>query len=89
MSHEKELESRRRFLKIAAGTTAAAVVVGGLPPGASGGSAPQPDVPGQHFWFASSEPTRNSSAIQTSFADSKQKRPTSRPAHRLHRVAPV
>lgn len=31
MSHEKELESRRRFLKIAAGTTAAAVVVGGLP----------------------------------------------------------
>lgn len=31
MSHEKETESRRRFLKIAAGTTAAALVVGGLP----------------------------------------------------------
>lgn len=31
MSHEKELESRRHFLKIAAGTTAAAVLVGGLP----------------------------------------------------------
>lgn len=31
MSNEKDLESRRRFLKVAAGTTAAAVVMGGLP----------------------------------------------------------
>ncbi len=31
MSHEKDLESRRRFLKVAAGTTAAAVLVGGMP----------------------------------------------------------
>ncbi|PWK92963.1 high-potential iron-sulfur protein [Fulvimonas soli] len=31
MSHEKDIESRRRFLKIAAGTTAAALVVGGVP----------------------------------------------------------
>ncbi|HET6906548.1 MAG TPA: high-potential iron-sulfur protein [Rhodanobacteraceae bacterium] len=31
MSQEKEFESRRRFLKVAAGTAAAAVVVGGLP----------------------------------------------------------
>lgn len=31
MSHEESNESRRRFLKIAAGTAAAAVVVGGLP----------------------------------------------------------
>ena len=31
MSNEKDLESRRRFLKVAAGTTVAAVVVGGLP----------------------------------------------------------
>lgn len=31
MSNEKEIESRRRFLKVAAGTTAAAVVMGGLP----------------------------------------------------------
>lgn len=31
MSNDKEIESRRRFLKVAAGTTAAAVVLGGLP----------------------------------------------------------
>lgn len=31
MSNEQDIESRRRFLKIAAGTTAAAVVIGGLP----------------------------------------------------------
>jgi hypothetical protein len=31
MSHEKDTESRRRFLKAAAGTAAAAVVIGGLP----------------------------------------------------------
>jgi hypothetical protein len=31
MSNEKNSESRRRFLKLAAGTTAAAVLVGGLP----------------------------------------------------------
>jgi hypothetical protein len=31
MSNEKNSESRRRFLKLAAGTTAAAVIVGGLP----------------------------------------------------------
>lgn len=31
MSNEKEVESRRRFLKVAAGTTVAAVVMGGLP----------------------------------------------------------
>ena len=31
MSNEKDTESRRRFLKLAAGTTAAAVLVGGLP----------------------------------------------------------
>ncbi|HET8764814.1 MAG TPA: high-potential iron-sulfur protein [Rhodanobacter sp.] len=31
MSHEENNESRRRFLKVAAGTTAAAVVLGGLP----------------------------------------------------------
>jgi len=31
MSNEKDIESRRRFLKMAAGTTAAAVLVGGLP----------------------------------------------------------
>src|SRR5215469_16475546 len=31
MSHEKDIESRRRFLKAAAGTAAAAVVIGGLP----------------------------------------------------------
>ena len=31
MSNEKDIESRRRFLKMAAGTTVAAVVVGGLP----------------------------------------------------------
>lgn len=31
MSNEKELESRRRFLKVAAGTAAAAAMVGGLP----------------------------------------------------------
>ena len=31
MSNEKDLESRRRFLKVAAGTTAAAAVLGGLP----------------------------------------------------------
>jgi hypothetical protein len=31
MSNEKELESRRRFLKVAAGTAAVAAVVGGLP----------------------------------------------------------
>jgi hypothetical protein len=31
MSHEKEVESRRRFLKMAAGTTAAALIVGGMP----------------------------------------------------------
>lgn len=31
MSNEKNIESRRRFLKLAAGTTAAAVIVGGLP----------------------------------------------------------
>jgi hypothetical protein len=30
MSHEKDIESRRRFLKAAAGTAAAAVVIGGL-----------------------------------------------------------
>jgi hypothetical protein len=31
MSNEQDIESRRRFLKVAAGTTMAAVVVGGLP----------------------------------------------------------
>lgn len=31
MSHEKDLESRRRFLKVAAGSAAAAVLVGSLP----------------------------------------------------------
>lgn len=31
MSNESEIESRRRFLKVAAGTAAAAVVMGGLP----------------------------------------------------------
>lgn len=31
MSKEQDIESRRRFLRIAAGTTAAAVVIGGLP----------------------------------------------------------
>lgn len=31
MSNDKNTESRRRFLKIAAGTTMAAVVIGGLP----------------------------------------------------------
>ena len=31
MSEEQDIESRRRFLKVAAGTTAAAVVLGGLP----------------------------------------------------------
>ena len=31
MSNETDIESRRRFLKVAAGTTAAAVVMGGLP----------------------------------------------------------
>jgi anaerobic selenocysteine-containing dehydrogenase len=31
MSKEQDIESRRRFLKVAAGTTVAAVVVGGLP----------------------------------------------------------
>jgi hypothetical protein len=31
MSHEKDLESRRRFLKVAAGTATAAVLVGSLP----------------------------------------------------------
>lgn len=31
MSKELDTESRRRFLKIAAGTTAAVVVIGGLP----------------------------------------------------------
>ncbi len=31
MLNEKDIESRRRFLKVAAGTTAAAVVLGGLP----------------------------------------------------------
>ena len=31
MSHDENNESRRRFLKVAAGTTAAAVVMGGLP----------------------------------------------------------
>jgi anaerobic selenocysteine-containing dehydrogenase len=31
MSKENDIESRRHFLKIAAGTTAAAVVMGGLP----------------------------------------------------------
>ena len=31
MSNEKDLESRRRFLKIAAGTATAAAVIGGLP----------------------------------------------------------
>jgi High potential iron-sulfur protein/TAT (twin-arginine translocation) pathway signal sequence len=31
MSQEKEFESRRRFLKVAAGTAAAAAVIGGLP----------------------------------------------------------
>ena len=31
MSNEKNIESRRRFLKIAVGTTAAAVVMGSLP----------------------------------------------------------
>lgn len=31
MSNEKHIESRRRFLKVAAGTTAAAMLVGGLP----------------------------------------------------------
>ena len=31
MSNEQNIESRRRFLKVAAGTTLAAVVIGGLP----------------------------------------------------------
>lgn len=31
MSHDEKNESRRHFLKLAAGTTAAAVVMGGLP----------------------------------------------------------
>ena len=31
MSNEKDIESRRRFLKVVAGTTVAAVVMGGLP----------------------------------------------------------
>ena len=31
MSNEQDTESRRRFLKVAAGTTVAAVVIGGLP----------------------------------------------------------
>ena len=31
MSNEKEVESRRRFLKVAAGTAAMAAVIGGLP----------------------------------------------------------
>ncbi len=31
MSKEQDIESRRRFLKVAAGTTAAAVVIGSLP----------------------------------------------------------
>ena len=31
MSHEKDIESRRRFLKAAAGTAAAAAVIGSLP----------------------------------------------------------
>ena len=31
MSNEIDVESRRRFLKVAAGTTVAAVVMGGLP----------------------------------------------------------
>ncbi|HUH30398.1 MAG TPA: high-potential iron-sulfur protein [Rhodanobacter sp.] len=31
MSNETDIESRRRFLKVAAGTTMAAVVMGGLP----------------------------------------------------------
>lgn len=31
MSHDNDIESRRRFLKAAAGTAAAAVVIGGLP----------------------------------------------------------
>ncbi len=31
MSNEQDIESRRRFLKVAASTTVAAVVVGGLP----------------------------------------------------------
>lgn len=31
MSKELDIESRRRFLKVAAGTTAAAMVLGGLP----------------------------------------------------------
>jgi hypothetical protein len=31
MSNEQDIESRRRFLKVAAGTTAAAMVIGGLP----------------------------------------------------------
>ena len=31
MSNQKEVESRRRFLKVAAGTAAAAVMVGGMP----------------------------------------------------------
>ena len=31
MSNKTDIESRRRFLKVAAGTTAAAVVLGGLP----------------------------------------------------------
>ena len=31
MSHDENNESRRRFLKVAAGTAAAAVILGGLP----------------------------------------------------------
>src|SRR5690606_30196323 len=31
MSQEKDLEARRRFLRVAAGTAAAAAIVGGLP----------------------------------------------------------
>ena len=31
MSKEQDIESRRRFLKVAAGATVAAVVIGGLP----------------------------------------------------------
>ncbi|MFC5741039.1 high-potential iron-sulfur protein [Dyella tabacisoli] len=31
MSHDENIESRRRFLKVAVGTTAAVVAIGGLP----------------------------------------------------------
>ena len=40
MSNEKEVESRRRFLKVAAGTAAMAAVIGGMPRFASAADLP-------------------------------------------------